>query len=180
MSHANDDPDLPVFRHDRHGIRKVLWDLEADIMEIVWERPAEQGTTVREVFEILYERRRLAYTTVMSTMARLAKKRLLRVDKVEHAYIYYPAISEEELVSLFVGRILDDLLVNFSGVTFERLSQITEPDAAGRIRRLARDIQARREQRASLPAHVDDSATKTSETRRRDEPSSGADGEERT
>ncbi len=180
MAYANDDPDLPVFRHDRPGIRKVLGDLEADIMEIVWERPVEQGTTVRDVFEILYERRRLAYTTVMSTMARLAKKRLLRVDKVDHAYIYYPAVSEEELVSLFVGRILDDLLVNFSGVTFERLSRISEPTAAERIGRLTRDIQARREQRASQPARRDDSATRTPETRRRHEPSNGAEGEERT
>ena len=178
MSHANDDPDLPVFRHDRHGIRKVLGDLEADIMEIVWERPAEQGTTVRDVFEILYARRRLAYTTVMSTMARLAKKRLLRVDKVDQAYIYYPAVSEEQLVSLFVGRILDDLLVNFSGVTFKRLAQITEPDAAGRIRRLARDIQARREQRSRQPAHGDDRATKTPEAQRGGKASSDADGEE--
>lgn len=149
MSHANDDPDLPVFRHDRPGIRKVLGDLEADIMEIVWERPAEQGTTVRDVFEILYARRRLAYTTVMSTMARLAKKRLLRVDKVDQAYIYYPAISQKELVSLFVGRILDDLLVNFSGVTFERLAHLTEPDTASRIDELSREIQARRAQRAA-------------------------------
>jgi len=179
VSHANDDPDLPVFRHDRHGIRKVLGDLEADIMEIVWERPAEQGTTVRDVFEILYARRRLAYTTVMSTMARLAKKRLLRVDKVDQAYVYYPAVSEEELVSLFVGRILDDLLVNFSGVTVTRLAQLTEPDTAERIRGLARDIQARREQRSSQPARVDDSATITPEARRRDEASKGADGEER-
>ena len=149
MSNTNDDPDLPVFRPDRPGIRKVLGDLEADIMEIVWDRPAQQGVTVRDVFEILYERRRLAYTTVMSTMTRLAKKRLLRVNKVDHAYIYYPAVSEEGLVSHFVGRILDDLVVNFSGETFERLSHITEPGASERIGRLASDIQARRERRAS-------------------------------
>ena len=141
------DPDLPVFRPDRPGIRKVLGDLEADIMEVVWDRPADQGVTVRDVFEVLYERRRLAYTTVMSTMARLAKKRLLRVDKIEHAYIYYPAVSEEQLVSHFVGRILDDLVVNFSGVTFERLARMTEPDAAERIERLSSDIQSRRERR---------------------------------
>ena len=179
MSHSNDTPDLPVFRPDRSGIRKVLGDLEAEIMEIVWARPAEQGTTVRDVFEILYERRRLAYTTVMSTMARLAKKRLLRVDKIDHAYIYYPAVSEEELVSLFVGRILDDLLVNFSGVTFECLSHITEPDAAQRIGRLARDIQARKQRRASAPARSTDSAPSTSGATRADDLKVSGDDEER-
>lgn len=121
-------------------------------MEIIWDRPAAQGATVRDVFEILYERRHLAYTTVMSTMARLAKKRLLRVDKVDHAYIYYPAVSKEELVSHFVGRILDDLVTNFSGVTFERLSRMTESSATERIEQLSRDIQTRRERRrASAP-----------------------------
>lgn len=181
MSHSNDTPDLPVFRPDRSGIRKVLGDLEAEIMEVVWARPAEHGTTVRDVFEVLYERRRLAYTTVMSTMARLAKKRLLRVDKVDHAYAYYPAISEDDLVSHFVGRILDDLLVNFSGVTFERLSHMTESDADQRIGSVAREIQARKQRRASASARPMDNTPRTSgargTTRRDDQDVSGDDEE---
>jgi predicted transcriptional regulator len=75
------EPAIGVFRPDRQGIRKVLGDLEAEIMELVWARPVGQGTTVREIFEMLYERRRLAYTTVMNTVARLARKHLLRVAK---------------------------------------------------------------------------------------------------
>ena len=62
------EPDISVFRPDRPGIRKVLGDLEAEIMELIWARPTGQGTTVREVFEVLYERRRVAYTTAMNTM----------------------------------------------------------------------------------------------------------------
>src|SRR5947207_8973311 len=83
-------PDISVFRPDRPGIRKVLGDLEAEIMELVWARPVEQGTTVRDIFEVLYERRRISYTTVMNTMTRLAKKRLLRVEKQDQAYVYSP------------------------------------------------------------------------------------------
>ena len=55
------EPDISVFRPDRPGIRKVLGDLEAEIMELVWSRPADQGTTVRDVFEFLYERRSPAH-----------------------------------------------------------------------------------------------------------------------
>src|SRR6266566_4084860 len=66
------EPEISVFRSDRPGIRKVLGDLEAEIMEVLWERPINQGTTVREMFEVLYERRHMAYTTVMSTMTRMA------------------------------------------------------------------------------------------------------------
>jgi len=90
------EPDISVFRPDRPGIRKVLGDLEAEIMELVWSRPEGSGTTVRDVFEVLYERRlsderrRIAYTTVMNTMVRLAKKNLLRVEKRDQAYLYFP------------------------------------------------------------------------------------------
>ena len=140
--------DIGVFRPDRPGIRKVLGDLEAEIMELIWSRADghSQGTTVRDIFEILYERRRLAYTTVMSTMTRLAKKGLLRAEKSEHAYIYYPTLTQDEFISRFVGRILDDLLVNFSGVTLERLSTLSasDPQAALRAQRLLDEIARRR------------------------------------
>src|SRR5258708_5371284 len=87
---------VPEFRSDRPGIRKVIGDLEAEIMELIWARPPEQGTTVRDVFEMLYKRRKIAYTTVMSTMSRLAKKHLLRIEKQEQTYVYTPTMTEQE------------------------------------------------------------------------------------
>ena len=47
-------PEISVFRPDRTGIRKVLGDLEAEVMEVIWARPTGQGTTVREVFAVLF------------------------------------------------------------------------------------------------------------------------------
>lgn len=137
------EPDISVFRPDRPGIRKVLGDLEAEIMELIWSRPPGQGTTVREVFEVLYERRRIAYTTVMNTMTRLAKKHLLRVEKRDTAYIYYPNLTQQEFVSRFVGRILEDLFVNFSGATLEGLDALPDQEAA-RARALLDEITRRR------------------------------------
>ena len=138
------DPDISVFRPDRPGIRKVLGDLEAEIMELIWARPNDQGTTVREVFEILYERRRIGYTTVMNTMTRLAKKNLLRVEKSDTAYVYYPHLTQPEFVSRFVGRILEDLFVNFSGATREGLDALPDQQAADRARTLLDEIARRR------------------------------------
>ncbi len=140
----SEELDIGTFRPDRPGIRKVLGDLEAEIMELIWARPAGQGTTVRDVFEVLYERRHLAYTTVMNTMTRLARKQLLRVEKVDQAYVYYPAFTQQEFVSRFVSRILDDLLVNFSGVTLERLQALAGPQAATRAQQLLNEITRRR------------------------------------
>ena len=138
------EPDISVFRPGRPGIRKVLGDLEAEIMELIWARPAGQGTTVREVFEVLYERRRVAYTTAMNTMTRLAKKRLLRVEKRDQAYIYYPNLTKPEFVSRFVGRILEDLFVNFAGATREGLDALPDQQAAARARTLLDEIARRR------------------------------------
>ena len=119
------EPEISTFRPDRTGIRTVLGDLEAEIMELVWARPAGQGVMVREIFEILYERRHLAYTTVMNTMTRLARKNLLRVEKAEQAYVYYPNFTQEEFISRFVGRILENLLVNFTGAALNELHDLT-------------------------------------------------------
>ena len=119
-------------------------------MEYIWTRPVERGTTVRDVFETLYERRRadmrrsIAYTTVMNTMVRLAKKNLLRVEKQDQAYLYYPNFTQEEFVSRFVGRILEDLLVNFSGATLESLNALPDQHATSRVRQMLDEITRRR------------------------------------
>ncbi|MBI3972974.1 MAG: BlaI/MecI/CopY family transcriptional regulator [Chloroflexi bacterium] len=139
-----EEPSISVFRPDRPGIRKVLGDLEAEIMELIWARPPGEGTTVRDVFEVLYERRRLAYTTIMNTMARLARKNLLRTEKVDQAYVYYPTMTQDEFVSRFVGRILEDLLVSFSGATLEGINALSDPEAAVRAHQLLEQIARRR------------------------------------
>jgi predicted transcriptional regulator len=138
------EPDITIFRPDRPGIRKVLGDLEAEIMELIWQQPVQQGTMVRDVFEVLYSRRRIAYTTVMNTMSRLAKKKLLRVETREHAYIYYPLWTEQEFISRFVGRILEDLLVSFSGATLEGLSTLQSPEALAQARSILGEITRQR------------------------------------
>ena len=139
-----EEPDLTVIRLDRPGIRKVLGDLEAEIMELVWARPVAHGTTVRDIFEVLYERRHLAYTTVMSTMTRLTKKHLLRVVTQDQAYLYYPVLTEQQFIARFVGSVLEDLLVSFSGPTLDALQAIPDANAAARARALLEGLAQRR------------------------------------
>lgn len=138
------EPHISLFRPDRPGVRKVLGDLEAEIMEIVWARPRDRGTAVRDVFEILQRRRPVAYTTIMTTMARLARKKLLRAEKRGQTYFYVPTVTENEFVSGFVGRILENLLVSFTGAAVERLRALRDPRTAARARRLLTRITRRR------------------------------------
>jgi predicted transcriptional regulator len=139
------EPEITVFRPDRPGIRKVLGDLEAEIMELIWARPANQGTTVRDVFEILYQQRHLAYTTVMSTMSRLAKKQFLRIEKHEQTYIYTPTMSQQAFISRFVRHILADLFISFSDATLQELDRLPKPEA-DRARQYLAEIMRRRGQ----------------------------------
>jgi len=145
--------DFSVVHPDRPGIRKVLGDLEAEVMELIWSRPPDQGTTVRDVFEVLYERRlyasvaerrRIAYTTVMNTMTRLARKNLLRTEKQDQAYIYYPNFSQEEFISRFVEHMLENLLVNFAGATRDGIAALANPQAAATAQQLLEQIARRR------------------------------------
>lgn len=142
------EPAISAFYPDRPGIRKVLGDLEAEIMEEIWSRPIEQGTTVRDIFEVLYERRHLAYTTIMSTMSRLAKKQVLRVEKQEHTYIYYPNFTQQEFIERFVSRIVEDLLVSFTGETLSALGKQESLESVQQARRILDAITWQREKAA--------------------------------
>jgi predicted transcriptional regulator len=135
---------ITAFHPDRKGIRKVLGDLEAEIMELIWARPQDTGTTVRDIFEVLYQRRQLAYTTVMNTMSRLAKKQLLQVEKRDQTYIYTPTLTESEFISRLVSLILEDLFVSFAGPTQAGIDALSDPQASTRARQLLEEITRRR------------------------------------
>ncbi len=81
--------------------------LEADILAVVWEHDT---TTVRQVYEILRERRQIAYTTVMTVMNNLVKKHLLTQDKTAIAYVYKPAIPGREVAETVLDSVVDRLL----------------------------------------------------------------------
>lgn len=139
------EPHITTLRLDRPGIRAALGDLEAEIMEFVWSRPPGEGVTVRAVFAALYPRRRLAYTTVMNTMARLARKGLLSAERREPAHVYRATLDRETFVEHFVGRVLEQLLVNFGGPALYRLQELA--DAATRTRLLQLAARASRKRR---------------------------------
>ncbi len=81
--------------------------LEADILAVVWDL----GTAkVRDVYEILRERRTIAYTTVMTVMNNLVKKNLLVQDRSGIAYQYTPAIPGREVATTVLDSVVQRLL----------------------------------------------------------------------
>ena len=73
-----------------------MGDLEAEILECVWELGS---ASVKDVHECLLERREIAYTTVMTVMSRLAAKGLLISQPVGRAYVYEAAAGREDFSS---------------------------------------------------------------------------------
>lgn len=123
------------FKPHKMGYKKVLGDLEADVMKVVWN---EGKVTVRDVYEQLRLNKKIAYTTVMTIMTRLAEKGLLAKEPQGNAYVYTPTISETEFAKMVVSEVLDGLLEEFAEpalshmvdrLSFEdkdRLSQLEE------------------------------------------------------
>jgi predicted transcriptional regulator len=88
-------------------IETLLGPLEQDVMEVVWRLG---DATVRDVHGELAATRQIAYTTVMTTMGRLASKGLLSRDTAGLAHRYRPAVSRDRYARSAVEDVLNWLL----------------------------------------------------------------------
>lgn len=106
---------------------RPLGDLERLVMEQLWS--ASGPLTVREVHEQLSGTRELAYTTVMTVLDRLAKKKLTDRERDGKAWRYSAAAPREELAADLMRDALDragdrrEALVRFVG-------QVSDEEAA--------------------------------------------------
>lgn len=82
---------------------KILGELEKDVMEIVWQ--SNHPISVREVREVLSRQRKIAYTTVMTIMGRLAEKGVLTRKLKNSSYLYQPLMSQEKFIAKAAHRI---------------------------------------------------------------------------
>src|SRR6187399_382956 len=86
----------------------VLTEQELEIMKIVWGR---DQVTVRDVYEAILERRKVAYTTVMTMMRILEGKGYLTKSVSEKAHVYVASEPKERvvggMVSEFLQRVFD-------------------------------------------------------------------------
>lgn len=81
-----------------------LGPLERAVMDYLWDRG--EAATVRQVFDAIGSRRDLAYTTVMTVMDRLWRKKLLSRGQLGRAYVYRARGSREDHTALLVRKVL--------------------------------------------------------------------------
>ena len=115
----------------------ILTEQELEIMKIVWER---EKTTVRDVYEALLERRKVAYTTVMTMMKILEQKKYLKKTLSERAYVYRPAQPKGQVIGAMVREFVNRV---FNGSAEPLLVHLVEehdlsPEELEEIARLRR------------------------------------------
>ena len=96
------------FRPEKEGLRVALFDLEADIMEVVW-REGFQEFVVADVQRELSRERDIAYTTVMTTLGRLHDKGLLVRQRDGKRYLYRPSMTRDAFNQSMARELLGSL-----------------------------------------------------------------------
>ncbi|HEY3129124.1 MAG TPA: BlaI/MecI/CopY family transcriptional regulator [Acidobacteriota bacterium] len=77
---------------------------ELEVMKIIWRREA---VTVRDVYEELLKRRKIAYTTVMSALKTLEQKGYLRATQHDRAYVYRPTEQKNQVIRRMVREFVE-------------------------------------------------------------------------
>ena len=77
---------------------------ELEIMKLVWQRGA---ATVRDVYEVLLQRRKIAYTTVMTMMKILETKGYLKKRRQDRAFLYRPAHPKSQIIGGMIREFID-------------------------------------------------------------------------
>jgi len=122
------------FRPEMRGLGKVLGKLESEIMDIIWRKGCP--VNVRDVHAEIEARRKIAYTTVMTVMGRLAAKNLLQKWSEGNTSYFLPVISQEEFTRGVVGKVMDSLLDDFADATLSHFMQRVQKDDREIIRKL--------------------------------------------
>ena len=118
----------------------LLGPLEGRIMRLVWTGAVQQPFVVRDIQALMPE---LAYTTVMTTLNRLAEKGLLTVKHIrrQRAHAYRAAASPEEFVTRVSREQVERVLERFGDAAMaafaERLHSLG-PEQLERLKELRR------------------------------------------
>jgi predicted transcriptional regulator len=114
---------------------------ELEIMKLVWKKGE---VTVRDVYEALLERRKIAYTTVMTMMRVLERKGYLKTRREDRAYVYRQAHPERQVVRSMVREFVDRV---FNGSARPLLVHLVEDRRLSKkeleeLERLVREVES--------------------------------------
>ena len=139
----------PATQHPRAlRNRRGLGPLETRLLELLWGRA--RAATVRDLQGACPE---LAYSTIMTTLDRLYRKRLLLRQRAGRAFAYEPRCTRDELLSEVVSGQLSEMLgaSQQSGVILSTLVRAVGDTDAALLDQLDELVQAERRKRGNGP-----------------------------
>ncbi len=105
-------------------IIQILGELEAEIMEIMWKLGS---ASVREILNCIKKRRKTAYTTIMTVMARLVAKGILKRKLNESgAYIYTLSQDKKSFLAANSKKIIKNLIDEFGEIAVAQFINAVE------------------------------------------------------
>lgn len=130
-------------RRGKIGIEMRLHSLEAAIMDAVWSRKL-RDFSVNDVLQVLRRERDIAYTTVMTTVARLHDKGMLNRVRDGRRYLYSALHTREQFLAATARHVLDQAVAQPQAMALlaERLAEASASD----LDELEALIQRRREE----------------------------------
>jgi predicted transcriptional regulator len=81
-------------------------DLELQVLSVLWDRGE---STVREVMQELPDRKRRAYTTVLTVLQVMEKKGLVGHTREGLTYVYHPKVKRDEVVAPVMRTLLTNV-----------------------------------------------------------------------
>lgn len=129
---------------EKDDLNPQLGELETEIMNAIWEL---KEATVQAVVDALRPRRKLAYTTVMTVMSRLAEKGFLKRRKDGRSFVYTPGPTRDAVAGKMLDQVVDRLYQGAAGKAIAHLLQTDEDVDEEELDRLEALIRAKRKER---------------------------------
>lgn len=92
-------------------------DGEMEILQILWEK---KKATVRDVYEIISQKKECGYTTTLKLMQIMYDKKLVKRNTTAKTHIYEAKVSKEILQKSMLGRMINNV---FQGNTTHLIIQ---------------------------------------------------------
>lgn len=81
-----------------------LGELEVAVLEHLWTAGAMDA---KRMHKDIGAQRGISLNTIQSALERLYRKKLLRREKIRHAYVYASAVQREELLAQLIGQVVN-------------------------------------------------------------------------
>lgn len=129
-----DEVSIPAFKLDHTGLTRFFGELEARVMEIVWQL---EEATVNDVLDRLGDDQ-YHYNTIMTVMSRLTDKGILTRRREGRAHVYAPVEDRDIFLTRVSHDVAEGLLREFGAVAiaqFVDAASSVDPQLIAELRR---------------------------------------------